>query len=302
MTEWIEFSDFLHRFFPNEKVQKISINAGFGCPTRDGRLGRGGCTYCNNSSFSPAYALGGHGIKEQLDKGIHFFSRKYPKMRYLAYFQSYTATYGKVGNIIRQYEEALAHPDVVGLIIGTRPDCMPDELLDYLSQLARTRFVLVEYGVESTLDRTLERVQRGHTFACSAHAIRRTHESGILVGAHLIMGLPGESREELLQHADHLNPLPLDTLKLHQLQVVRGTLMAHEYALHPEYFHFFTEEEYINLCVQFALRLRDGIVPERFVSQSPPDMVIAPHWGLKNYEFANLLRARMRTAGIRVKN
>lgn len=279
------FSSFLSEHFPGEKVQKITLTAGFSCPTRDGSQGKGGCTYCNNKSFSPNYAAKQRSITEQLDEGIRFFSRKYPAMKYLAYFQSYTNTYGAVEDCIAKYEEALAHPGVVGLIIGTRPDCMPQPLLDYLSALARQRFVLIEYGVESTLDRSLERIQRGHSWAESMETIERTHRAGIMVGAHLILGLPGESREELLSHADRLGALPLTTLKIHQLQIIKGTLMAGEYLRQPEDFHLFTEEEYIALCVDFVRRLPRGLVIERFVSQSPPELLLAPRWGWKNFEF-----------------
>lgn len=279
------FSSFLSEHFPGEKVQKITLTAGFSCPTRDGSRGKGGCTYCNNKSFSPNYAAKQRSITEQLDEGIRFFSRKYPAMKYLAYFQSYTNTYGAVDDCIAKYEEALAHPSVVGLIIGTRPDCMPEPLLDYLSALARRHFVLIEYGVESTLDRSLERIQRGHSWAESVETIERTHRAGIMVGAHIILGLPGESREELLSHADRLGALPLTTLKIHQLQIIKGTLMAGEYLRQPEDFHLFTEEEYIALCVDFVRRLPRGLVIERFVSQSPPELLLAPRWGWKNFEF-----------------
>lgn len=279
------FSSFLSEHFPGEKVQKITLTAGFSCPTRDGSRGKGGCTYCNNKSFSPNYAAKQRSITEQLDEGIRFFSRKYPAMKYLAYFQSYTNTYGAVEDCIAKYEEALAHPGVVGLIIGTRPDCMPEPLLDYLSALARRRFVLIEYGVESTLDHSLERIQRGHSWAESVETIERTHRAGIMVGAHIILGLPGESREELLSHADRLGALPLTTLKIHQLQIIKGTLMAGEYLRQPEDFHLFTEEEYIALCVDFVRRLPRGLVIERFVSQSPPELLLAPRWGWKNFEF-----------------
>lgn len=279
------FSSFLSEHFPGEKVQKITLTAGFSCPTRDGSRGKGGCTYCNNKSFSPNYAAKQRSITEQLDEGIRFFSRKYPAMKYLAYFQSYTNTYGAIEDCIAKYEEALAHPGVVGLIIGTRPDCMPEPLLDYLSALARRRFVLIEYGVESTLDHSLERIQRGHSWAESVETIERTHRAGIMVGAHIILGLPGESREELLSHADRLGALPLTTLKIHQLQIIKGTLMAGEYLRQPEDFHLFTEEEYIALCVDFVRRLPRGLVIERFVSQSPPELLLAPRWGWKNFEF-----------------
>lgn len=211
-----EFGDFLRELFPY-KVQKISINAGFTCPNRDGTKGFGGCTYCNNQTFSPEYCHTEKSVTEQLEEGVRFFSRKYPEMKYLAYFQAYTNTYDELDSLISKYEEALACPDVVGLIVGTRPDCMPNTLLDYFSTLSQKKFVMIEYGLESTLDRTLTRINRGHTHAESEEAIRRTAARNIYTGAHLILGLPGESREEILHHADILSALPLTTLKLHQL-------------------------------------------------------------------------------------
>ena len=290
---YVDFATFLSRFFPGQKVQKITITAGFTCPTRDGSMGKGGCTYCNNKSFSPNYAAKLRPITEQIDKGISFFRKKYPEMKYLAYFQSYTNTYGEVADCIAKYEEALAHPDVVGLIIGTRPDCMPEPLLEYLSELAKRTFLLIEYGVESTWDKTLERIQRGHTWQESVDTIQRTHEAGILVGAHIILGLPGESREEMIAHAERLSRLPITTLKIHQLQIIRGTIMAGEYLRSPSDFHLFTEEEYIELCVDFVHHLRSDIVLERFVSQSPQELLLAPRWGWKNYEFTAKIRGAL---------
>lgn len=290
MREWIDFASFLSRYFPGRKMQKVTLTAGFTCPTRDGSRGRGGCTYCNVKSFSPAFGIRQKSITDQIDEGIAFFRHKYPSMEYLAYFQSYTNTYDTVEKCIAKYEEALAHPEVKGLIIGTRPDCMPDELLDYLAELAQRTFVLVEYGIESTIDRTLERVQRGHTFAESINAIERTHQRGILVGAHLILGLPGEDRAELLSHADKLSQLPIATLKIHQLQILRGTLMATDYEQNPQDYHLFTEEEYVELCLDFLGRLREDIVIERFASQSPPEMLLAPRWGWKNYQITQTIR------------
>ncbi len=287
-----DFSDFLKLHFAG-KVQKISLHAGFTCPNRDGSIGVGGCTYCNNQTFSPDYCHTGKSITRQLDEGVEFFARKYPEMRYLAYFQAYTNTYGELELLKRRYEEALAHEGVVGLIIGTRPDCMPDELLAYLSDLARRTFVMVEYGVESTCDKTLLRINRGHDFATSAEAILRTHLAGIAVGAHMILGLPGECRETMLSHADALSQLPLDTLKLHQLQLIRGTRMAAEYAQSPVDFHFYEVDEYIDLAIDFAERLSPHITIERFVSQSPAELLIAPRWGLKNHEFTARLLKRM---------
>ncbi len=205
---YTEFSAFLSKYFIG-KVQKISVNGGFTCPNRDGTVGRGGCSYCNNRSFHPDYCREDRSVRQQLEDGKDFFSRKYPEMRYLAYFQSYTNTYGKLEHLRSLYEEALATDKVVGLVVGTRPDCMPEELLDYFSELSRRTFVLIEYGVETTDDETLKRINRGHTYACAAEAVRRTAERGIAVGAHLILGLPGERREDIVARAAEISELPL---------------------------------------------------------------------------------------------
>lgn len=279
-----DFGSFLANLFPY-KVQKISINAGFTCPNRDGQKAFGGCTYCNNQSFSPGYGGRQKTVSEQLEEGINFFSHKYPDMKYLAYFQSYTNTYDDTSKLIALYEEALSFPDIAGLIIGTRPDCMPDELLDYFEKLKDRTFLMIEYGIESTLDSTLEFINRGHTFQESADAIRKTAERGIYTGAHLILGLPEENRKQLLNHADRLSELPLTTLKIHQLQLIKGTIMAKQYQEHPEWFNLFEVSEYIDLCIDFAERLNPHIIIERFVSQSPKSLLIAPDWGLKNFEF-----------------
>ena len=296
---YTDYGSYLRRCFPDCKVQKISLHAGFSCPNRDGTKGVGGCTYCNNRTFSPDYCLTGKSITEQLREGIAFFARKYPEMKYLAYFQSYTNTYGTLEHLTALYEEALHHRDVKGLIIGTRPDCMPQPLLDYLSHTAQKHYVMVEYGVESTDDATLVRINRGHTYADAADAIRHTAEAGIPVGAHLILGLPAESREQMLQHADRLSELPITSLKLHQLQLIRHTRMAQEYAQTPQDFHLYTVDEYIDLAIDFIERLRPDIVVERFVSQSPDELLIAPRWGLKNHEFTARLLRRMRERGSR---
>lgn len=286
-----DFGAFLAIQFPF-KVQKISVNAGFTCPNRDGTKGFGGCTYCNNQSFSPDYGVNELSVSKQLENGIRFFSRKYPEMKYLAYFQSYTNTYDKPEALIKKYEEALSYPDVVGLIIGTRPDCMPEELLEYFAKLKDNSFLMIEYGLESTSDETLAVINRGHTYDESIAAIQKTSEKGIYTGAHMILGLPGESREQIIMHADKLSELPLTTIKLHQLQLIRGTAMAKQYKEHPEQFNLFGIDEYIDLCIDFAERLNPDFVIERFVSQSPKELLIAPDWGLKNFEFTAKIKKR----------
>lgn len=287
-----EFGEFLKKIFPF-KVQKISVNAGFTCPNRDGTKGWGGCTYCNNQTFSPEYCNTEKSVGEQLDEGICFFSRKYPEMKYLAYFQAYTNTYDDIERLKSKYEEALRYPGVVGLIVGTRPDCVSDELLDYFAGLSCNYFVMIEYGLESTLDKTLIRINRGHTHLESEDAIRRTAARGIYAGAHLILGLPGESREEILQHAAVVSQLPVTTLKLHQLQLIKNTCMAKEFACNPSAFHLYTADEYIELVIDFMERLNPLIVVERFVSQSPKELLIAPDWGLKNFEFTAKVNKRI---------
>lgn len=273
------------------KVQKISVNAGFTCPNRDGTVGWGGCTFCNNQTFNPDYCQPTKSITQQLQEGKQFFARKYPQMKYLAYFQAYTNTYGSLDKLRQMYEEALCVEDVVGLVIGTRPDCMPVELLDYLAELNRRTFLIVEYGVESVSEDTLVRINRGHTFSLAAEVIRQTAERGIRVGAHIILGFPWEGEEELMRQADEIARLPLTTLKLHQLQIIRDTALALDYEKEP--WQVPTAEEYIDLVLKYISHLPKELVLERFVSQSPPEYVIAPKWGLKNHEFANLVRRKM---------
>lgn len=279
------------------KVQKISLNAGFTCPNRDGTVGVGGCTYCNNQTFNPAYCQTEKSVTQQLEEGKQFFAKKYPDMKYLAYFQAYTNTYGSVEHVIGLYEEALSVDGVVGLVIGTRPDCMPDELLDYLEELNKRAFLIVEYGIESTDDAVLRRINRGHSHAATVDAVRRTASRGIVTGGHIILGLPGDSRDSIIHEAEVLSQLPLTTLKLHQLQLIKGTKMAEEYANDPSDFHLYTADEYIDLVIDFVEHLRPDIVLERFVSQSPSSLLAVPGWGLKNYEFVDKVRKRMEERG-----
>lgn len=289
-----DYSHWIREQFPF-RVQKISVDAAFSCPNRDGRLSLGGCTFCDNKTFNPSYCDRGKSITQQLEEGKAFFAKKYPKMKYLAYFQAYSNTYAPLEELKRKYEEALAVDDVVGLVIGTRPDCVSDEALDYLQQLNQHTFLIVEYGIESANDNTLRRINRGHTFDCSRQAIIKAHQRGIITCGHIILGLPGEDEEEMLHQASTISQLPLDIIKLHQLQIIKGTPLAKEYEAHP--FHVFSAEEYVNLVIRYVSQLRNDLVLERFVSQSPPNMVIAPKWGLKNHEFTDLLNKRIRELG-----
>ncbi|WP_308264790.1 TIGR01212 family radical SAM protein [Prevotella sp.] len=279
-----DYGAWMRRLFPF-RVQKISIDAGFSCPNRDGHISHGGCTFCDNRTFNPSYCQPSKSITEQITEGKEFFRHKYPDMKYLAYFQAFSNTYATLDTLQRRYEEALSAEDVVGIVIGTRPDCVSDEILNYLESLNQQTFMIVEYGIESVSDDTLRRVNRGHNFECSRRAIIETHNRGILTGAHIILGLPGESAEDNVRQADIISALPIDILKLHQLQIIRGTQLAAEYERQP--FNLYTADEYIDLCRRYIERLRPDMVLERFVSQSPKELLVAPKWGLKNYEFAN---------------
>lgn len=292
------YKDTLKQLFSN-RVQKISINAGFTCPNRDGSKGRGGCTYCNNQTFVPGYCHPVKSVTQQIEEGIEFFLRKekYRDQTYLAYFQSYTNTYDTLDKLRLIYEEALQHPRISGIVVGTRPDCVNDLILDYFEELSKKTYVMIEYGIESTDDKTLEFINRGHDYQCAVDAINATASRGIYTGAHLILGLPGESRETILAHADKMNKLPITALKLHQLQLVKGTIMAKQMKTNPEWFQFYTAEEYIDLTVDFIERLSPDIAIERFVSQSPKDLLISPDWGLKNFEFVVKVEKRLEERG-----
>ena len=290
-----DFGSWMKKHFPF-KVQKISIDAGFSCPNRDGTIARGGCTYCDNRAFHPSYCHKRDSVTEQLEAGKRFFSTKYPEMKYLAYFQAYTNTYSPTSKLRAMYEEALAVKDVVGLVIGTRPDCVSNDLLDYLQELNKETFILVEYGIESANNKTLEYINRGHTFECSIDALERTHSRGIATGGHIILGLPGEDKNESIRQAKLISALPMDILKIHQMQIIKGTLLARQYNETP--FHLYSVDEYIELIAEYIQHLRQDLVLERFVSQSPAEFLIGPKWGLKNYEFTNKLVNYLKQNGI----
>lgn len=292
-TRYLNYNQILKNEF-TERIQKISINAGFTCPNRDGSKGEGGCTYCNNQTFIPEYCRPVKTVGQQVDEGISFFHHKYEAQYYLAYFQSYTNTYDSLEKLKATYEQALTNPKVKGIVVGTRPDCVNEKILDYFQELSKQTYVMLEYGIESTLDRTLEFINRGHDYACAEEAIRATAARELRVGAHLILGLPRESREEVLSHADRVSQLPLTAIKLHQLQLVKGTVMARQFAEHPEWFSLYTADEYIDLVIDFLEKMNPAIAIERFISQSPKRLLIAPDWGLKNFEFTAKIEKRLR--------
>lgn len=295
-----------------ERLQKIVLDAGFTCPNRDGKVGRGGCTYCDNAAFHPAYSTAGKSLHQQMDEGIEFHKVRYRTTEhYLAYFQSFSNTYAPLSRLRELYEEALGHPDVVGIVIGTRPDCVDEEKLDYLADLSQGKvlagwsrtvasqvrtapIVIVEYGVESCYDRTLLRINRGHDFETACRAITMTAERGLDVGAHFILGLPGESVQMMLDSCEQINSLPLRSVKFHQLQIVKGTRMEKEYAECPEDFVRFSLEEYLDFFVDMLERLRPDLFIERFVGEVPPRFVNETPWGLiRNVELLRLLEQRL---------
>lgn len=281
--QYNDFSSFIKEQF-SERVQKISLDTGFTCPNRDGTKGMGGCTYCNNNSFNPDYCKPSKSITQQLNEGISFFSKKYKTQKYLAYFQAYTNTYADIKLVKELYNEAMAHPKVIGLVIGTRPDCINEELINFLAELAKTHFISLEFGVESTLDKTLKAVNRCHTYEETRQAYQLAKDKGIHLGAHMIIGLPGETEADILNHATELSKIPINSLKLHHLQIVKHTMMAAQLKKNPEQFNLFDINQYIDLITKFITLLRPNIIIERFISESPTDLLIAPKWGLKNFE------------------
>ena len=278
-----------------ERLQKIVLDAGFTCPNRDGKVGRGGCTYCDNAAFHPSYSTAGKSLYQQMDEGIEFHKVRYRTTEhYLAYFQSFSNTYAPLERLKQLYGEALSHPSVVGIVVGTRPDCIDEEKLDYLAELAKDHVVIVEYGIESCYDATLFRINRGHDFETARRAVMMTAERGIDVGAHFILGLPGETREMMLDCCKLINDLPLRSAKFHQLQIVKGTRMEKEYAECPQDFERFSLDEYLDFFVDMLERLRPDLYIERFAGEVPPRFVNETPWGLiRNAELLRLLDKRL---------
>jgi radical SAM protein (TIGR01212 family) len=288
------YSNYFRRIY-GARVQKVSIDAGFTCPNRDGTKGSGGCTYCNNYAFNPSYCLPSKSITQQIVEGIEFHKWRYSEaVSYLAYFQAFSNTYAPLETLKKLYEEALSYPGVVGLIIGTRPDCIDEEKLAYFEDLSRRCYLAVEYGIESCYNKTLERINRGHSFEDAVSAVEKTAASGINTGAHFIFGLPGESREEMLNQASVISGLPLTTVKFHQLQIINGTIMEKEFQNNPEDFELFSWEEYLDFFISFLERLNPAIVVERFTGEAPPRFLTGEGWGKKRTDqIVNLIEKRL---------
>lgn len=288
------YSEHFKQIF-GERVQKLSVNAGFTCPNRDGKTGVGGCIFCNNDAFNPSYCKTSKSISQQISEGIEFHKVRYRRAsKYLAYFQAYSNTYDTLENLKLKYSEALNFPEVCGLIIGTRPDSVSDEILDYLSFLSKQYYIMVEYGVESCYNKTLEFVNRGHTFEQAADAIEKTHKLNIKIGTHLIFGLPYESREMMLDEAKIMSELPIDNIKFHQLQIFKNTELERLYNQSPEIFNLFSLDDYIDFIIHFTERLNPKIVIERFNSEVPPRFLVSSNWGLlRLYEVIKLIEDEM---------
>jgi radical SAM protein (TIGR01212 family) len=288
------YSEYFKREFGG-RVQKVSVDAGFTCPNRDGSIGTGGCTYCNNDAFNPSYCSPQKSIRQQIEEGIEFHSRRYRRAeKFLVYFQAYSNTYDSLERLKAIYDQALAVEKVVGLVIGTRPDCIDDRKLKYFAELAKTHYIIIEYGLESCYDKTLATINRGHNFADSVNALEKTAELGLKTGVHLIFGLPGETKHQIIDQAAILSKLPITTLKIHQLQIVKNTAMAGQYRQNPEKFSFFSLDEYIDLVIDFTERLNTAIVIERFAGEVPPRFLEGLNWGPMRYDVVlQKIEARM---------
>ena len=288
------YSNYFRNIY-GSRVQKVSVDAGFTCPNRDGSKGTGGCTYCNNKAFNPSYCLSAKSVTVQLEEGIEFLKRRYRETgSFLAYFQAYSNTYASLGNLQKLYNEALNHPAIIGLIIGTRPDCITADILDYLKELSANCYLAVEYGIESCYNKTLQRINRGHTYEEAVEALEATSVRGINTGAHFIFGLPGETRDEMLKEAEIISTLPLKTVKFHQLQIIKGTKMEEEFKMNPADFELFSWNEYLDFFVRFLERLNPSIVVERFTGEAPPRFLTGEGWGKKRTDqIVDLIEKRL---------
>jgi len=284
------YSDYLKARF-GERVQKVTVDAGFTCPNRDGTVAAGGCTYCNNASFNPGYNSATKSIPHQVREGIEFLKRRYGTKHYFVYFQPFSNTYASLERLKRYYEEALSIPGVIGLTIGTRPDCIDEDKLRYLESLASTHEITIEYGLESILDESLRRINRGHNFQSFVDAVDMTLGRGIKICTHIILGFPWEQKSDWLNEAEVLSEIPIDFIKIHQLHIVRNTVMARQYR--EGKIRLMTFEEYLDVMVSFLERLSSRIIVQRLGGVAPPHMLIAPKWGKRYPEMLKAIEDRL---------
>lgn len=292
------YSGYFRRLF-GSRVQKLAVNAGFTCPNRDGRVSVGGCTFCNNEAFTPSYCKPSKSVSQQIEEGIEFHRNRYRcAEQYLVYFQSFSNTYAPLEQLRRIYDEALSVPGVTGIVVGTRPDCVDDTVLDYFASLAQRCYVTIEYGIESCYDATLASINRGHDFECARRAVEATASRGIHTGAHFILGLPGETDAMMTEQADIINSLPLTTVKFHQLQIFRDTPMAADFDANPDKYQFKELTQYIDFFIGILQRLRPDLVVERFAGEAPPRYHYGPNWGLvRNEQLLTMLENRLNETG-----
>lgn len=288
------YSEYFKRIFGG-RIQKVTIDAGFTCPNRDGNIARGGCTYCNNDSFNPSYCHPSKSVKQQIEEGIEFHAKRYRRANgFLAYFQAYSNTYKPIEELKKIYAQALELPDIKGIVIGTRSDCIDAEKLAYFADIAKTHYVIIEYGIESVYDKTLEKINRGHDFQNVVDALELTKTYNLHTGGHMIFGLPEESKKMMLDSVEVLNKLPLTTIKFHQLQIVKGTIMGRDYQINPEGFYLPGLDEYIDFIIEFTSRLNPEFVIERFAGEVPPNYLIASGWNGKRYDqVLNIIQKKM---------
>ncbi len=293
---WNDYSSYIKKVF-GQRVQKISVNAGFTCPNRDGTIGNKACIYCTNKSFSPFYCKPEYSITEQLEKGISFFSPKYKAQKYMAYFQSFTNTYGDIEHLKKLYTEALSVKDVVGLVIATRPDCINEDIIKMLKDIVKEKYLSIEFGAESTINKTLEFINRGHSYEQTIEAVNLTAKYDINTGLHIIIGLPDETEEDFYKHAKEISKLPIKTLKIHQLQVLKGTALQKVFTESPNRFFDLSLDNYIRVLINFIEILNPNIIIERFTSEAPKDLIIYPDWkGKKNFEVSHIVKSKMLSA------
>lgn len=288
------YSGYFRKIY-GERIQKVSIDAGFTCPNRDGTKGTGGCIFCDSKAFNPSYCRPEKSVRQQIEEGILFHKKRYPGVKsYLAYFQAYSNTYAPLEKLALLWQEALSHPAVAGLIIGTRPDCIDREKILYLKDLSTRHYVSVEYGIESCYNRTLMRINRCHTFEDAVEALKITEEAGLNAGAHFIFGLPGETIDDMLQEARIISHLPLKTVKFHQMQIIKDTVAEKQYLENPSDFKIFEWDEYLDFIIRFLERLNPAIVVERLTGEVPPMYLFSQPWDKKRSDqIVSLVEKRM---------